>query len=260
MVGTSMIIGDGILTPCISGTQIMYMKHCYSTSISALCAIFREWHREATSSLIDNTVMWISVAILFLLFQVQRFGTDKVGYSFAPILTIWFVFIGIIGFYDFLKYDPGVIKAINPMYIVRYFIRRKKDAWISLGGVVMCLTVVSHIMNEFKFQLSCCVTCYMSVWDLLFFSSDSTVILAVINEKTGSEALFANLRHFNVHSIQLSTCCLVFTSIVLAYVGQAFYLRKHNLDAGAAFYKSIPGPLYWPMFVVAVLASIITSQ
>ncbi|KAF9614726.1 hypothetical protein IFM89_020559 [Coptis chinensis] len=97
--------------------------------------------REATSSLIDNTVMWISVAILFLLFQVQRFGTDKVGYSFAPILTIWFVFIGIIGFYDFLKYDPGVIKAINPMYIVRYFIRRKKDAWISLGGVVMCLRV-----------------------------------------------------------------------------------------------------------------------
>ncbi|KAF9614727.1 hypothetical protein IFM89_020560 [Coptis chinensis] len=100
----------------------------------------------------------------------------------------------------------------------------------------------------------------MSVWDLLFFSSDSTVILAVINEKTGSEALFANLRHFNVHSIQLSTSLPCFTSIVLAYVGQAFYLRKHNLDAGAAFYKSIPGPLYWPMFVVAVLASIITSQ
>ncbi|KAF9605755.1 hypothetical protein IFM89_018151, partial [Coptis chinensis] len=197
MVGTSMIIGDGILTPCIS----------VLSSVSGI--------REAASSLTGNTVMWISVAILFLLFQVQRFGTDKVGYSFAPILTIWFVFIGIIGFYKFLKYDPGVIKAINSMYIVCYFIRTKKDAWISLG-VVLCLT--------------------------------------------GSEALFADLGHFNVHSIQLSTCCLVFPSIVLVYVGQASYLRKHNLDAGAAFYKSIPGPLYWPMFVVAVLATIIASQ
>ncbi|KAK9288320.1 hypothetical protein L1049_016771 [Liquidambar formosana] len=122
MLGTSMVIGDGILTPCIS-------------VLSAVGGI-----REAASSLTDNTIMWTSVVILIILFQIQRFGTDKVGYSFAPILTIWFLVIGIIGLHNFVKYDPGVIRAVNPLYIVQYFKRNKKNAWISLGGVILCLT------------------------------------------------------------------------------------------------------------------------
>lgn len=72
--------------------------------------------------------------------MVQRFGTDKVGYSFAPILCLWFLFIGTIGIYNFIKFDPTVIKAINPWYIVQYFKRNKKQAWISLGGTVLSIT------------------------------------------------------------------------------------------------------------------------
>ncbi|KAJ4953743.1 hypothetical protein NE237_030575 [Protea cynaroides] len=198
MLGTSMVIGDGILTPCIS-------------VLSAVGGI-----RNVNSSLTDNTIMWISVVILILLFQFQRFGTDKVGFTFAPILIIWFLFISVIGFYNFIRYDPSVIKAINPMYIVTYFQRNKKNAWISLGDIVLCLT--------------------------------------------GSEALFADLGHFNVRSIQISTCTVVFPSIVMAYVGQAAYVRKHPLDASDAFYKSVPKPVYWPMLVVAMLAAIVASQ
>jgi KUP system potassium uptake protein len=72
--------------------------------------------------------------------MAQRFGTDKVGYSFAPIICIWFVLIGGIGLFNFIKFDPNVYKAINPKYIVDYFQRNKKDAWISLGGVVLAIT------------------------------------------------------------------------------------------------------------------------
>ncbi|KAG2664049.1 hypothetical protein I3760_16G061700 [Carya illinoinensis] len=122
MLGTSMVLGDGILTPCIS-------------VLSAVGGV-----KEAASGLTDNMIMWISVGILIVLFQIQRFGTDKIGYSFAPILTIWFFFIGSIGLFNFFKYDPSVIKAINPIYIIQYFKRNKKDAWISLGGVILCLT------------------------------------------------------------------------------------------------------------------------
>ena len=107
--------------------------------------------REATSALTDNMIMWISVAILIILFQIQRFGTDKIGYSFAPILTIWFIFIGTVGLYNFVKHDPGVIKAVNPMYIVKYFNRNKKNAWISLGGVILCLTgVYQNLLTLFS--------------------------------------------------------------------------------------------------------------
>lgn len=90
-------------------------------------------------------IVWISVAILIFLFMIQRFGTDKVGYSFAPILCVWFLFIGVIGMYNLIRYDPTVIKAINPQYIVCYFIRNKKEAWISLGGVILCITGTNFI-------------------------------------------------------------------------------------------------------------------
>lgn len=70
----------------------------------------------------------------------QRFGTDKVGSCFAPVLLIWFHSIAAIGIYNFLKYDTSAIRAINPKYIIDYFARNKKDAWLSLGGVVLCIT------------------------------------------------------------------------------------------------------------------------
>jgi len=85
-------------------------------------------------------IVWISVAILIFLFMVQRFGNDKVGYTFSPIICVWFAFIRGIGLFNFIKFDPTVIKAINPQYIVQYFQRNKKDAWASLGGIVLAIT------------------------------------------------------------------------------------------------------------------------
>jgi KUP system potassium uptake protein len=106
-------------------------------------------------------VVWISVAILFLLFSVQRFGTDKVGYSFAPIISVWFVLIAGTGMYNLAVHDATVLRAFNPMYIVDYFRRNGKEAWVSLGGVVLCIT--------------------------------------------GTEAMFADLGHFNIRAIQVHT-------------------------------------------------------
>lgn len=91
----------------------------------------------------SDMIVWISVAVLVALFMVQKFGTDKVGYTFAPILLIWFIFIALIGLYNFIKYDPSVIKALNPMYIIYYFERDKKQAWISLGGTVLSIAGVN---------------------------------------------------------------------------------------------------------------------
>lgn len=198
MLGTSMVIGDGVLTPSIS-------------VLSAVGGI-----KNATSTMTQDKIVWISAAILVCLFMVQRFGTHKVGYSFAPIICIWFALIGGIGFYNFLKFDPAVIKAVNPKYIFDYFKRNKKDAWISLGGVVLAIT--------------------------------------------GTEALFADVGHFTVMSIRLSMCCVAYPALVSAYVGQAAFLRKHTDLVSDTFFSSIPGPLYWPTFVVAVLASIVASQ
>ncbi|BAT80408.1 hypothetical protein VIGAN_02341900 [Vigna angularis var. angularis] len=195
IMGTSMVIGDGILTPSIS-------------VLSAVSGI--------SKSLGQDAVLGITIAILIVLFSIQRFGTDKVGFSFAPIILVWFLFIVRIGFYNLLKYDIGVLRAFYPKYIYDYFKRNGKNGWLSLGGVFLCIT--------------------------------------------GSEAMFADLGHFNVRAIQISFSFITCPSIVIAYIGQAAYLRKFPDNVANTFYECIPGPLYWPTFVVAVAAAIIASQ
>ncbi|VAI53920.1 unnamed protein product [Triticum turgidum subsp. durum] len=198
ILGTSMVMGDGSLTPAIS-------------VLSAVSGI-----REKAPHLTQLQVVWISVAILFLLFSVQRFGTDKVGYSFAPIILVWFVLIASIGAYNLAAHDATVLRALNPMYIVEYVRRNGKQAWLSLGGVVLCTT--------------------------------------------GTEAMFADLGHFNIKAIQLSFSFIIFPSVALCYMGQASYLHKFPQDVGDTFYKSIPAAMFWPTFIVAILAAIIASQ
>lgn len=195
IMGTAMVIGDGILTPSIS-------------VLSAVSGI--------STSLGQNAVVGITVAILVVLFSLQRFGTDKVGVLFAPVILIWFIFIGGIGLYNLFKYDIGVLKAFNPKYIVDYFKRNGKEGWLSLGGVFLCIT--------------------------------------------GSEAMFADLGHFSVRAIQISFSFVTFPAILTAYIGQAAYLRQFPDKVGNTFYESIPDPLYWPTFVVAIGAAIIASQ
>ncbi|CAN6934737.1 unnamed protein product [Brassica oleracea] len=118
IMGTSMVIGDGILTP----------------SISVLSAV------SGIKSLGQNTVVGVSVAILILLFAFQRFGTDKVGFSFAPIILLWFTFLTGIGLANLFTHGFTVLKALNPLYIIHYFTRNGREGWISLGGVFLCIT------------------------------------------------------------------------------------------------------------------------
>uniref|UniRef100_A0A0E0K0G1 Potassium transporter n=1 Tax=Oryza punctata TaxID=4537 RepID=A0A0E0K0G1_ORYPU len=198
ILGTSMVMGDGTLTPAIS-------------VLSAVSGI-----REKAPNLTQSQVVWISVAILFVLFSVQRFGTDKVGYTFAPVISVWFLLIAGIGMYNLTVHEITILRAFNPKYIVDYFRRNGKEAWVSLGGVILCIT--------------------------------------------GTEAMFADLGHFNIRAIQLSFTCILFPSVALCYMGQAAYLRKFPEDVGDTFYKSIPVPLFWPVFVVAIMAAIIASQ
>jgi KUP system potassium uptake protein len=85
-------------------------------------------------------VVWISVSILFVLFSVQRFGTDKVGYTFAPVISLWFLLIAGTGIYNLVTHDVGVLRALNPWHIVKYFQRNGKGGWVSLGGAILCVT------------------------------------------------------------------------------------------------------------------------
>ncbi|KAL5683092.1 hypothetical protein ACJX0J_009477, partial [Zea mays] len=167
--------------------------------------------------LTKDAEVWITVGILVALFSVQRFGTDKIAYTFAPVVTVWLLLIGGIGVYNVIKYDIGTLRAFDPKYIIHYFQRNKKKGWVSLGEILLCVT--------------------------------------------GTEALFADLGYFSIRSIQLSSTFGLLPSVLLTYIGQAAYLRKHmDMDISNAFFNSVPSSLFWPAFILALIASVIGSQ
>lgn len=81
---------------------------------------------------------------------------------------------------------------------------------------------------------------------------------------TGTEAMFADIGHFSRLSIQLTLSCFVFPCLMIQYLGQSAYLMKHPEGITNVFYLCIPGGtntgLYWFMFVLATLATVIASQ
>ncbi|CAI9092879.1 OLC1v1028233C3 [Oldenlandia corymbosa var. corymbosa] len=198
LTGTSMVIGDGILTPAIS----------VMSAVSGLQGPIKGF---GTGALVIT-----SIVILVGLFSIQRFGTSKVGFTFAPALALWFFSLGSIGIYNLITHNVTVVRALNPIYIYLFFQKNTSKAWSALGGCVLCIT--------------------------------------------GAEAMFADLGHFSVPSIQIAFTSVVFPCLLFAYMGQAAYLTKNPHSVDRIFYDSVPDPLFWPVFVIATIAAIIASQ
>ncbi|XP_010271964.1 PREDICTED: putative potassium transporter 12 isoform X3 [Nelumbo nucifera] len=81
-----------------------------------------------------------------------------------------------------------------------------------------------------------------------------------ITVAAGAEAMFADLGHFSVLSIQIAFSFVVFPCLMLAYMGQAAYLMRYPSSAERIFYDSVPDGLFWPVLVIATLAAMIASQ
>ncbi|WP_329742465.1 potassium transporter Kup [Dyella sp. A6] len=118
--GASLFYGDGVITP----------------AISVLGAV--EGVKVAEPGM-AHWVVPISVVVLLVLFSVQRFGTEKVGRLFGPVMLVWFVAIALFGIHMIVR-NPAVLWALDPMYGVRFFQVHGMMAFISLGGVVLALT------------------------------------------------------------------------------------------------------------------------
>ncbi|CAN1282205.1 Probable potassium transporter 13 [Linum perenne] len=199
LLGTSMVISDGILTPSMSvlreGTELFVS------------------HPRLVST--DYAVL-VTCLILVGLFALQHVGTHRVGFLFAPILLSWLLCISAVGIYNIIKWNPNIVSALSPYYAYNLFRKTGKDGWTSLGGIVLCIT--------------------------------------------GAEAMFADLGHFSKLSIRIAFTAVVYPCLILAYMGEAAYLSKHKDDLQRSFHRAIPEPVFWPVFVVATLATVVGSQ
>ncbi|KAK8961209.1 putative potassium transporter 8 [Platanthera guangdongensis] len=105
MLGTCMVIGDGVLTPAIS-----------------------------------DAVVPITCFIIICLFALQHFGTHHIGFLFAPVVVAWLLVISALGIYNIMHWNPHVYQALSPYYMLRFLRKTRKGGWMSLGGILLCIT------------------------------------------------------------------------------------------------------------------------
>jgi KUP system potassium uptake protein len=118
--GASLFFGDGMITPAIS-------------VLSAVSGL------EIATPGVEHLIVPISIVILVGLFVLQRKGTGTVGWLFGPITFVWFVSIAVIGVPEIVRH-PGVLQALSPTWGARFFLDHGFQAFLTLGGVVLCVT------------------------------------------------------------------------------------------------------------------------
>ncbi len=118
--GTSLLYGDGLITP----------------AISVLSAV--EGFEVATPAFADWVVP-ISVLILVALFLVQQRGTAGIAKVFSPVMVLWFVVIGALGVHQIAGH-PEVLKAVNPKYAVDLFVAEPWKGFMALGSIFLVVT------------------------------------------------------------------------------------------------------------------------
>jgi KUP system potassium uptake protein len=118
--GAALLYGDGMITP----------------AITVLGAI--EGTTVATP-VFEPYVVPVAVAILAVVFGIQRYGTHRIGRLFGPVMVVWFLTIALLGI-TWIVRAPVVLGAVNPAYAVAFFGDNGLHGFVVLGAVFLVVT------------------------------------------------------------------------------------------------------------------------
>ena len=118
--GTALFYGDGVITPAIS----------VLSAVEGLEVIDPAFKRAVTP---------VTLAILLVLFWVQKRGTAGIGKFFGPLTLLWFLALALLGLNQIISY-PSILQAISPHHAVGFIWQNPGTAFIILGAVVLCVT------------------------------------------------------------------------------------------------------------------------
>ena len=128
ITGACLFFGDGLITPAIS-------------VLSAVEGL------EVSAPGLKQYVLPISVAVIVALFALQRRGTGSVGRIFGPVMTVWFLLLGLLGLLEVVQ-QPFVLLAVSPSYAVELGVEYKGLAFLVLGSVVLCVTGAEALYTD----------------------------------------------------------------------------------------------------------------
>lgn len=120
MCGAALFFGDSMVTPAIS----------VLSAVEGLNVITPE---------LQNFVMPIAIGILVILFILQKFGTQRIGNSFGPIMVGWFVCLGTLGIRSIIEH-PDILHALNPAYALGMIAHHGWFSFVILGAALLAFT------------------------------------------------------------------------------------------------------------------------
>jgi KUP system potassium uptake protein len=117
---TALFFGDAMITPAISVLSAV-------EGLEVLNPAFAEF------------VIPIAIAILIGLFALQRHGTERVGAIFGPVMLVYFAVLAVLGLGSIVA-SPGILRALSPIYGLRFILADPGLAFLALGSIVLVVT------------------------------------------------------------------------------------------------------------------------
>lgn len=118
--GAALFYGDSVITPAIS----------VMSSIEGVVVADPSFER---------LVLPAAVAVLTVLFVVQRRGTEVVGRAFGPVMALWFAVLAVLGL-PHIAANPAILRALSPTYAIAFVVEHPLTAFIAMGAVVLTIT------------------------------------------------------------------------------------------------------------------------
>ncbi|AQX03928.1 KUP/HAK/KT family potassium transporter [Elizabethkingia meningoseptica] len=125
IIGAATLIADGVITPSLTVMAAIEGLEIYNP---------------------ETPVVMITLIVLIVIFTIQQFGTSFIGKFFGPVMTIWFLMLGILGIMHISDY-PHILKALNPYYAVRLIIT-SPSIIVILGAVFLCTTGAEALYSD----------------------------------------------------------------------------------------------------------------
>lgn len=212
MVGGAALLADGILTPAVTVT----------TAIEGLRTI-PFFHGIIGDN--QNVVVFITIAILCVLFAMQRAGTSMIGKAFGPIMTIWFLYLGIVGLVN-VGADLNVFRALNPLRGITFLFdgNLNKAGLMVLGNVFLCTTGAealysdmghvgkANIYTSWPFVKACLILNYLGQGAWILANNTNAELAGLHELNPFFQMLPENLRVF---AVVLSTFAAIIASQAL---------------------------------------------
>ena len=120
VLGAALFYGDSVITPAISVLGA-------AEGLEVVAPELKAW------------VLPISVGVLLGLFVVQRFGTQRVGVIFGPVIVLWFATLAVTGAWQIMQ-APVILQALDPRHAFFFLQAQGWHLFVAVGAIVLAFT------------------------------------------------------------------------------------------------------------------------